>query len=197
MALHRLLTIAMAVLLVFHLIDVGIGLPQRFFDSQEMKAPTVSVLEKETSVLTPTPTPTPTSSPTPSPAPSPIPESPESASDATPSPTETVQPESSFNSAMEMPEITEESSGNGLSDGVYEGTAAGRNGPITVRVTVEAGTISYIEVLSQSETPKYYARAEEVIPSILAAGSPDVDSITGATLSSEGIKAAVANALGY
>lgn len=188
MPLHRLLTLGMTVLLVLHLADVGIGLPENLSRSWAPETPAVSSAPPVSSLAEVTsPSPSPSLSPSPSPSPLPTPESSPSAEPS--SALEAAEPE-----ASPLPESTEVPSG-GLQDGVYTGSAEGRNGPITVQVTVEAGAISYIEVLSHSETPKYYARAEEVISSILAAGSPDVDSITGATISSDGIKAAVANAL--
>lgn len=63
-------------------------------------------------------------------------------------------------------------------------------------VTVRSGEIVDIQIVSHAETPKYFSRAEGVIDSILSAQSTEVDAITGATLSSGGINAAVADALG-
>lgn len=81
-------------------------------------------------------------------------------------------------------------------DGTYSGTAAGFNGDITVSVTVSEGTIKAVEVTDQNETPAYWKEAEKLIPEIIAAnGTEGVDSVSGATYSSEGIKKAVENAL--
>ena len=59
-------------------------------------------------------------------------------------------------------------------DGVYTGTAKGRNGDITVSVTVSDGNISAIDVADQKETPEYWEEAKEIIPKIIAANKTDV-----------------------
>ncbi len=81
-------------------------------------------------------------------------------------------------------------------DGVYTGSAQGYGGTITVQVTVVGGQITAIEILSApGETASFFSRARGVIDRILAAQTWDVDAISGATYSSDGIKAAVENAL--
>lgn len=183
MAAHRLLTVLMLAFLVLHVADMGISLPARLAG------------ENPPAVETPSTTPSaPVSStePTarPDPSPSRIPEEETSSAAGTP------EPSPSPETPSPIPETPAPPDENVLADGVYQGSAQGRNGPITVEVTVEGGVIADIEVISQSETPRYYEQAEAVISSILSAGSPDVDAVTGATISSEAIKAAVAAALG-
>lgn len=80
-------------------------------------------------------------------------------------------------------------------DGNYPGTGAGRNGDITISLTVAEGKIAAIETVSQQETPRYWEQAVALYDAIVAANSPEVDGISGATLSSNGIKAAVRDAL--
>ena len=81
-------------------------------------------------------------------------------------------------------------------DGVYTGSAQGYGGTITVQVTVVGGQITSIEILSApGETASFFSRAKGVIDRILAAQTWEVDAISGATYSSDGIKAAVENAL--
>lgn len=81
-------------------------------------------------------------------------------------------------------------------DGVYIGTADGFGGEIQVEVTVEDGKIAKITVQSAlDETPEYLNKAIGVITGILEKGSPDVDTISGATYSSTGIINAVKQAL--
>ena len=81
-------------------------------------------------------------------------------------------------------------------DGVYTGSAQGYGGTITVQVTVGGGQITSIEILSApGETASFFSRAKGVIDRILAAQTWEVDAISGATYSSDGIKAAVENAL--
>ena len=82
-----------------------------------------------------------------------------------------------------------------LKDGVYNGSASGYGGEIRVKVTVSNGKISDIKVESHSETPEYYDRCSGIIPSIISSQSTNVDGVSGATFTSNGIKAAVADAL--
>jgi len=81
-------------------------------------------------------------------------------------------------------------------DGVYTGTARGYGGNITVEVTIRDGKIADIRVLDHSgESDSYFERASAVIERILSAGSPNVDTVSGATYSSTGIINAVKRAL--
>ena len=81
-------------------------------------------------------------------------------------------------------------------DGTYTGEAQGFGGPIDVAVIIENGKISEINITSAvKEDGAYLSMAEDIIPSILEAQSADVDTISGATFSSTGIKEAVAQAL--
>ena len=67
---------------------------------------------------------------------------------------------------------------------------------ITVLVTVENGTISEIEITSaDGEDTAYLSMAEDIIPKIIEAQSADVDTVSGATFSSTGIRDAVSEAL--
>ena len=84
-----------------------------------------------------------------------------------------------------------------LTDGVFEGTGKSFGGDLKVAVTVEGGKITKVEVLSHGDTAGVCDAAMEKIPAaIVEAQSADVDVVTGATLSSNGIMAAVKNALG-
>ncbi|MGG7098197.1 FMN-binding protein [Clostridium sardiniense] len=83
----------------------------------------------------------------------------------------------------------------GIKDGTYSGVSKGYGGDINVKVTIENSKIKNIEVVSHSETPKYYENGSKVIASILKEDSTNVDSISGATLTSNGIKNAVRDAL--
>ena len=81
-------------------------------------------------------------------------------------------------------------------DGTYEGEADGFGGPIQVKVTVENGEITDIEVVSaEKEDGAYLTMAMDVIPNLIEAQSADVDTISGATFSSTGIINAVEAAL--
>ena len=81
-------------------------------------------------------------------------------------------------------------------NGVYEGSANGMGGALKVAVTVEDGKISGVEVLEHKETAGISDPAIEQIPqAIVEAQSTDVEAVTGATVTSEAIKEAVAAAL--
>ena len=97
--------------------------------------------------------------------------------------------------AKESQAIGSEVSTDSLKDGEYEGTATGYGGPLTVRITIKGGKLTDIKVVSQTETPEYFNRASAVIGKILSSGNVNVDSVSGATISSNAIKKAVADAL--
>lgn len=83
---------------------------------------------------------------------------------------------------------------SGLKDGTYEATVDGQNGPMTVSVTVADGKLSQVTVVSNEETENIAGPALEKIPAAMVeANSPDVDGVTGATLTSgrirDGVKA--------
>lgn len=81
-------------------------------------------------------------------------------------------------------------------DGIYTGTAAGYGGDIKVEVTVEDRQITEVEILSATgENEPFFSRSRDVIGEILRLQTWEVDAITGATYSSNGIKAAVQNAI--
>ena len=81
-------------------------------------------------------------------------------------------------------------------DGVYIGSAKGYGGTIKVEVTIRQAKIAAIRVLEHGgESDSYYNKAKRVINRILKAGTPNVDTISGATYSSNGIINAVKNAL--
>ncbi|MEA4946906.1 MAG: FMN-binding protein [Oscillospiraceae bacterium] len=86
-------------------------------------------------------------------------------------------------------------SGAVLADGVYEGSAQGYKGTITVSVTVSGGAVTDIEVVGESDTANYFSQAEAVLDDIVSRQSLDVDSVSGATYSSQGLINAVYDAL--
>ncbi|MGF0034013.1 FMN-binding protein [Bariatricus sp. SGI.154] len=81
-------------------------------------------------------------------------------------------------------------------DGAYTGEADGFGGPISVKVTIDGGKIGQIQILSaDNEDGAYLSMAQDIIPAIIDAQSTEVDTISGATFSSTGIKNAAAQAL--
>ena len=92
-----------------------------------------------------------------------------------------------------MAELNE---GSGYEDGTYTGEAQGFGGPVSMEVVIEDGKITEVNVLSaEKEDGAYFAMAEDIIPAIIEAQSAEVDTISGATFSSTGIKDAVTIAL--
>ena len=84
----------------------------------------------------------------------------------------------------------------GYKDGTYQGSGTGFGGTITVQVTVSGGKITVVDILSASgETGSYFASAQGVVSKVLSSQSPNVDAVSGATYSSNGIIQAVQNAL--
>ena len=87
-------------------------------------------------------------------------------------------------------------SGSDSGDGAYTGEADGFGGTVAVEVTVKDGKIEAVEVTSaEKEDGAYLAMAEDIIPKIIEAQSAEVDTISGATFSSTGIKNASEQAL--
>ena len=83
-------------------------------------------------------------------------------------------------------------------DGTYQGTGDGYGGDVVVSVTIQNGAIAGIDVLShEGETfwVVYETELNDMVAAIQAAGSTDVDTVSGATKSSNGIRQAVDMAL--
>ena len=83
-------------------------------------------------------------------------------------------------------------------DGEYEGTGKGINGEIKVKVTIKDGKIENVEILAQNETeglggaalPQYAAQTVE------KQNLDEIDVISGVTVTLDGYKEAVNDALG-
>lgn len=82
-----------------------------------------------------------------------------------------------------------------LADGVYKGTGTGYAGDITVSVQIKDKQIAAIDILSSSDDAAFFNRAKAVIDRIIESQTLDVDTVSGATFSSNGIISAVKNAL--
>lgn len=82
-------------------------------------------------------------------------------------------------------------------DGVYTGVGTGFRGETEVQVTVEKGYMTDITVLSYEDDPEFFQEAQaSILSQILSQQSMDVQNVSGATYSCNGIIDAVANALG-
>lgn len=83
-----------------------------------------------------------------------------------------------------------------LTDGIYTGLADAFRGDVEVQVTVEKQKVTDISILSYCDTEEYFFRAAPaVIEQMKAEQSLNVDAVSGATYSSNGVIHAVANAL--
>ena len=83
-----------------------------------------------------------------------------------------------------------------VKDGTYEETVDGRNGKVTVSTTISSGKITNVEVKDNKETPEIAGTAITELPKkIVEKNSPNVDGVTGATITSDAIKEAVKNAI--
>ncbi|MBR2674462.1 MAG: FMN-binding protein [Mogibacterium sp.] len=80
-------------------------------------------------------------------------------------------------------------------DGVYQGSAFGFSGVVTVEVELAGGRIKDIRIISHSDDQTFFDRARAVINSIINNQTSKVDAVSGATRSSAGIIGAVEDAL--
>ena len=80
-----------------------------------------------------------------------------------------------------------------VADGTYEGSAETPLVKVTVAVTVENHTLKDIQLL-RHENGKG-APAEAMLPEMLSKNTSEVDTVSGATMSSKAIRAAVRDAL--
>ncbi|OUO90359.1 hypothetical protein B5F40_07820 [Gordonibacter sp. An230] len=93
----------------------------------------------------------------------------------------------------------QQASGTSYEDGTYQGTGTGMGGPIDVTLTVADGRVTVDEITESGETAgiggkeaiedgTFKAQIEE-------AQSADIDGVTGATMTTNGVKKAVEEAL--
>ena len=90
----------------------------------------------------------------------------------------------------------EDSISGAYKDGECFGKASAYNGNVEVKVTISGGKITAIDIVKTKDDEEYFFDAQKkVIPEILEKQSTDVDTVAGATTSSEGIAHAVQKAL--
>lgn len=83
-----------------------------------------------------------------------------------------------------------------INDGTHSGVGEGRNGNIELSVKVKNGKVTDITVLSSQEDAQYFNEAKDgIISSVIDKQSLNVSTIGGATMSSNGLLEAIANAL--
>lgn len=81
---------------------------------------------------------------------------------------------------------------------VYQVTQKGNGGPIEAKVVIKDNTVIEIEILKQNETPSYYKLVEEAKYIDKLIGNKNVnelDTVSGATVSSKALKKLVINVL--
>lgn len=82
-----------------------------------------------------------------------------------------------------------------LTDGVYTGSGEGYGGEMIVQVTVLDGLIEAVEVIEDKETDQFFDQAIAIIEDIIGGKTTQVDVVSGATLSSNGIINGIDDAL--
>ena len=99
--------------------------------------------------------------------------------------------------SMEAPKAEENLTAEGVADGTYTASAQGYAGPVPVTVEVKGGKIVSISVDASGETAALGGAAAPMMAEAIqtANGTVDVDGVTGATMTSNAIKAAVNAAL--
>lgn len=102
-----------------------------------------------------------------------------------------------YNASIQKAAQEAEEAEAGIQDGTYEGSAFGFGDLITVSVTIKDGRITDISVLDASgEDRPYYNQSLPLLDEMINKQSTEVDTVSGATLTSEGLIGAVADALG-
>ena len=83
-----------------------------------------------------------------------------------------------------------------MADGTYTGVDQGKNGDVTVELQVTGGKLATVRVVKHVETPGISDAALTQFPQrVVDAQSLKVDAVSGATLTSDGIRNAVADAI--
>lgn len=80
-------------------------------------------------------------------------------------------------------------------DGSYNASAEGYNGPITVAVTISEGEISKIVVTDSTDDEPYLTDSKTILKNVIDSQTANVDVVTGATVTCDGIIKAVKKAL--
>lgn len=96
---------------------------------------------------------------------------------------------------QETEETTQVKGNFDLDDGIYKGSGTGFAGTVSVSVEIKDKSIVAINILSTQDDEAFFNRAKGVIDKIIAGQTLDVDVVSGATYSSNGIISAVKNAL--
>jgi uncharacterized protein with FMN-binding domain len=92
--------------------------------------------------------------------------------------------------AASTPSASSSSSGSGSSSGtVVKGTTVTtEKGPVQVQVTFQGEKITAVKMLQQPNHPQTTAAVPKLIAETLEAQSADIDTVSGATITTEGYK---------
>ena len=80
-------------------------------------------------------------------------------------------------------------------EGIYYGTAEGYSGDVSVAVVIQDQTIKAVLVTETSDDEAFFSRAMDVVKNVVKKQNTKVDTVSGATYSSEGLLNAIKNAL--
>ena len=204
MTAHRSLTVAMLLCLVLHIASMGITLPSFFTGSSDAAetqlTETVSdepSAEASSSAAAASDAAGETADAAVSAATSDTSDAAASgtSSDSTGSASSSGSSASSSSSSASSSGSVVTFSGATLTDGTYEGSAEGYSGTTTVSATVSGGKVTAIDVVSESDSPQFFSRAEAVLDTIISGQTLEVDTVSNATFSSAGLINATYNAL--
>jgi uncharacterized protein with FMN-binding domain len=140
---------------------------------------------------------------------------PEQTESATPKPSVTAKPKINIQKTVALPSapvetdseaesgttkisektVDSDTAADGYEDGIYYGTGTGFEGEIKVKVTVKKGNINKIEIVKSQDGENYLERASALLSQIIKKQSTNVDAVSGATYSSNGLIEAVRAAL--
>lgn len=99
-------------------------------------------------------------------------------------------------SGCAAPQTTEKAGSASYTPGTYQAQSDGKHGPIELSVTFAKDRIESIEIIKHSETEDISYIPLSVLPSVIInTQSIDIDTVSGATLSSQAIIAAVTDAI--
>ena len=79
--------------------------------------------------------------------------------------------------------------------GTYTGEGQGYGGTVTVKLTVDANAITDVKITGDKETPTVGGAALEELAGQVKTKGSDIDGVSGATLTSNGVKEAAAAAI--
>ncbi|MFI9767917.1 FMN-binding protein [Streptomyces sp. NPDC052415] len=101
----------------------------------------------------------------------------------------------SLQAALDEREVAAQASPSPASEVVAGSTVTTEKGPVQVEVTFEGDTIASVRMLRQPDHPQTAAAVPKLIEGTLQAQSADVDTVSGATITSEGYRESLQAAL--